>query len=143
LSAYAWPVAIELPLLWGQMDALGHLNNTAYLRFFEEARIVLFDRADLRAVRAATRVGPILAATSVQFLRPLVHPDTVRVEAGVRTIGRTSFVMDYRITSLRVGTLSATGDSVVVLYDYERETKVPIPDDLRAALQLLTAPIAT
>lgn len=135
-----WPVTIELPLLWGQMDALGHLNNTVYLRFFEEARIVLFDRADLRSVRAATRVGPILAATSVQFLRPLVHPDTVRVETGVRIIGQTSFVMDYRITGLGLGTLAATGDSAVVLYDYERKTKVPIPDDLRAALRSLSAP---
>jgi acyl-CoA thioester hydrolase len=128
--------------MWGQMDALGHLNNTVYLRFFEEARIVLFDRADLRAVRAATRVGPILAATSVRFLRPLVHPDTVRVETGVRSIGQTSFVMDYRITSLRLGTLAATGDSVVVLYDYEHEAKVPIPEDLRIALQSLAAPTA-
>ena len=50
MSANVWPVTIELPLLWGQMDALGHLNNTVYLRFFEEARIVLFDRADLRSV---------------------------------------------------------------------------------------------
>jgi acyl-CoA thioester hydrolase len=135
-------VAIELPLLWGQMDALGHLNNTVYLRFFEEVRIALFDRAELRAIRAATRVGPILAATSVRFLRPLVHPDTVRVETGVRSVGQTSFVMDYRISSLRLGTLAATGDSVVVLYDYERETKVPVPDDLRAALQSLAAPTA-
>jgi acyl-CoA thioester hydrolase len=124
------------------MDALGHLNNTVYLRFFEEARIVLFDRAELRAVRAATRVGPILAATSVRFLLPLVHPDSVRVETGVRSVGQTSFVMDYRITSLRLGKLAATGDSVVVLYDYERETKVPVPDALRAALQSLAAPTA-
>lgn len=129
--------------MWGQMDALGHLNNTVYLRFFEEARIVLFDRANLRAVRAATRVGPILAATSVRFLRPLVHPDTVRVETGVRSIGQTSFVMDYRITSLRLDILAATGDSVVVLYDYERETKVSIPEDLRIALEALAAPTAT
>lgn len=129
--------------MWGQMDALGHLNNTVYLRFFEEARIVLFDRANLRAVRAATRVGPILAATSVRFLRPLVHPDTVRVETGVRSIGHTSFVMDYRITSLRLDILAATGDSVVVLYDYERESKVSIPEDLRIALEALAAPTAT
>lgn len=124
------------------MDALGHLNNTAYLRFFEEARIVLFDRVELRAVRAETRIGPILAATSVRFIRPLVHPDTVRVETGVRSVGQTSFVLDYRITSVRHGALAASGDSVVVLYDYERETKVPVPDALRTALLALAAPTA-
>lgn len=137
MTATAWPVELSLPLLWGQMDALGHLNNTVYLRFFEEARIALFDHVSLRTVRAATRVGPILAATSVRFLRPLVHPDTVRVETAVRSVGQTSFVLDYRVTSLRHLVVAATGDSVVVLYDYERETKVPVPDDLRAALLAL------
>jgi acyl-CoA thioester hydrolase len=122
------------------MDALGHVNNTVYLRFFEEARIVLFDRVELRAVRHETRIGPILASTSVRFLRPLVHPDTVLVETGVRSVGQTSFVLAYQVTSRVTGGLAATGDSAVVMYDYARGEKVRVADDLRARLLALPAP---
>lgn len=135
-----WPVSVELPVLWGHMDALGHVNNTVYLRFFEEARIVLFDRVDLRAVRRETRIGPILASTSVRFLRPLLHPDTVVIETGVRSVGQTSFVLAYQITSRRSGVVAASGDSAVVMYDYARGEKVPVEDELRARLLSMPAP---
>ena len=41
------PVVIETPVAWGQMDAFRHLNNTAYFRFFESARIAYFEKLDL------------------------------------------------------------------------------------------------
>ena len=74
----------------------------------------------------------------MRFLRPLVHPDTVRIETAVRSVGQTSFVLDYRLASLRHQALAATGDSVVVLYDYDAQLKVPVPDALRTALLALT-----
>lgn len=135
-----WPVSLELPILWGQLDALGHLNNTVFFRFFEEARIVLFDRAQLRALRADTRQGPILGTATCRFMRPIHHPDTVVIETGVRSLGQTSFVLDYRLHSRSQNALAATGDSVVVFYDYDRGHKVPLPDDVRAALEALRAP---
>ncbi len=141
-SPGSWPVSVELPVLWGHMDALGHVNNTVYLRFFEEARIALFDRVELRAVRRETRIGPILATTSVRFLKPLVHPDVVLVETGVLSVGQTSFVLGYRVTSRRSGAVAASGDSVVVMYDYANGHKVPVDEDLRSRLSGLVAPSA-
>ena len=41
------PVVIETPVAWGQMDAFRHLNNTAYFRFFESARIAYFEKLHL------------------------------------------------------------------------------------------------
>jgi acyl-CoA thioester hydrolase len=35
-----YPVSLELPVLWGDMDALGHVNNAVYARWLEQARIV-------------------------------------------------------------------------------------------------------
>ena len=50
-----WPVTIELPVQWGDMDSFGHVNNVVYLRWFESARIAYGNRiglADLKATQA-------------------------------------------------------------------------------------------
>lgn len=132
------PITVTCDIRWGDLDALGHVNNTVFFRFFEEARIALLDRVGLRALRQATGTGPILAATSCQFRLPLSHPDTVTCHAGVTRIGTTSFTVEYLLKSAAKGVV-ATGDSVVVHYDYDRQTKAPIPDTIRAALLALPA----
>lgn len=132
------PITVDCAVRWGDLDALGHVNNTVFFRFFEEARIALLDHVGLRALRDATRTGPILAATSCRFLRPLGFPDALRCVAWVESIGTTSFVVAYRLTSEAVGE-AATGDSVVVHYDYAAEAKAPLPDAVRAKLEGLRA----
>lgn len=129
------PIAVICDVRWGDLDALGHVNNTVFFRFFEEARIALLDRVGLRAHRKATGTGPILAATSCQFRRPLGHPDQVTCYAGVTRIGTTSFTVEYVLKSAAHGGVVATGDSVVVHYDYQAQAKAPLPDAIRAALQ--------
>ncbi|MFN3200746.1 MAG: acyl-CoA thioesterase [Bradymonadia bacterium] len=134
-SDHVWPIRITRPILWGQMDALGHLNNTAFFVYFEESRIELFDRLSMRATKAASHIGPILASTDAQFLAAVVHPDTLTCETRVRSIGNTSFVLDHRIHSLVQGATVAVGKSAVVLYDYQNHRKVPLDVDLRRGLQ--------
>ena len=55
----SYPVQLEIPVAWGDMDAFGHVNNTVYLRWFESARIAFFERISIRASRPE-KVGPIL-----------------------------------------------------------------------------------
>jgi len=57
-----YPVIIEIPLAWGEMDAFQHLNNVVYFRYFESARIAYFDAIEAMTVMETTGVGPILAA---------------------------------------------------------------------------------
>ncbi len=126
-------IRITRPVLWGELDALGHVNNTVYFRYFEEARIELLKAIGLPASAEAS-IGPILAATSCRFIRPLGHPDTITCTASVGRIGRTSFVVEYAVVSEAVGE-AATGDSAVVVYDYAARSKVEIPAAIRAALE--------
>ena len=127
----AVPVEIEVPVAWGDMDALGHVNNTVYLRWFESARIAYFDAIGMMTDR---QVGPILARTSIDFRRPVAYPDTVRVTARVEAQGNTSFTMRYEVHSRGAGALAAEGEGVVVLFDYESGQKVRLPDGLRQAI---------
>ncbi|MCC6645906.1 MAG: acyl-CoA thioesterase [Polyangiaceae bacterium] len=115
------------------MDALGHVNNTVYFRYFESGRIVYFERAGA----GFRETGPILATASCEFLLPLTYPDTVRVEVGVTRLGTTSFTMVYRVVSLGRGALAARGASVCVWYDYRAGAKAALPSDVRARIEAL------
>ena len=117
------------------MDALGHVNNTVYFKYFESVRIAYF-----RAVAMGFEPsGPILATASCGFVLPLAYPDTVRVECGVTRVGRSSFTMAYRVHSVARAALAATGETVCVWYDYATGKSTPLPDEARARIAALEA----
>ena len=64
------------PCHGGALDALGHVNNARFFSWFESARIALFERIGV-ATSGPSEVGPILATTTCDFLRPVVFPATV------------------------------------------------------------------
>jgi acyl-CoA thioester hydrolase len=128
---------LVLPVQWGEMDALGHVNNARYFTWFESARIALFDRIGI-ATRGPLTVGPILATTTCNFLAPVHYPATIEVRVKVSRIGETSITMEYEIEdATKRGTLYARGTSVAVLVDYSSMAKVRVPDDVRAAISAL------
>jgi len=131
-------MVVELPILWGDMDALRHVNNTRYFAWFEAARIAYFDRLQAAPGGAGAglgEVGPILASTSCDYLRPVVYPGAVRIGARVTEIGTSSLRMEYAVC--RADTpedLCARGTSVIVLVRYATLEKVRVPDEVRAAI---------
>jgi len=132
-----FPVVVTLPLLWGDMDALGHVNNTVYLRWCETARVDYLMRVGLWQMLSAERVGPIMASVSCDYEQPLNYPDTVHVGARVTRIGNSSFRMEHRIVSHALGVVAATGDSTLVVLDYNQKKPVPVPAHIRKAIERL------
>ena len=78
-----YPSVVSFPVLWGDMDAFQHVNNTASIRWFESSRIRLLERPDLSGLLKAQSVAPILAAVSCSYRRQLRYPDTVHVGSRV------------------------------------------------------------
>jgi acyl-CoA thioester hydrolase len=138
-----FPVSIEVPVAWGDMDAFLHVNNVVYLRWFESARIAYFERCGLIARMKTEGVGPILAKSSIDYRIPLTYPDTVRAATTVSALGKTSFTMDYKVTRVaHPGEDVATGSTVIVLVDYRKGGKVPLDEGLRRAILALEATAA-
>ena len=139
LMSQALPICMQVPIAWGHMDAFGHVNNTVYFRFFEDARIRFFEEVgiDHRGPGSGSGAGPILAATQCQFRIPMAYPDTARIQTGITTIGRSSFTMRYEVHSLHAGRLAAEGEGVVVWYDYQERRSLPLPDALRQRIEAL------
>ncbi|MGH8770338.1 MAG: acyl-CoA thioesterase, partial [Burkholderiales bacterium] len=74
---------------WGDMDALGHVNNAVYLRYLEQARISWMTQ--LRPDIFQREEGPILVAARCQFMRPIVYPAKISVSCVAGELKRSSF----------------------------------------------------
>src|SRR6056297_1896535 len=133
---HEYPVAIELPVVWGEMDAFGHVNNIVFFRYLESARIEYFLRLGLTDYMKETGIGPILAETSCRYFKPLQFPDTVTVYARIDSMSESGFTMEYLIVSKNAGE-AASGTGRVVIYDYNSNTKAAIPDTIRKAIEKL------
>jgi acyl-CoA thioester hydrolase len=129
------PVVIQLPVLWGDMDPMGHVNNTRYFRWFESARIAYLDQAIDRSELLPTAVGPILAAVCCNYRRQLIYPDTIDVGARITQLGNSSMTMQHHLVSHAHGKLAAEGESVVVMFDYRAQRPIRISSEVRAAIE--------
>ena len=132
-----FPVTVTIPIQWGEMDALGHVNNARYFTWLESARIELLTRIGILA-DGPRELGPILAAIQCDFVKPAVFPATVIVGVRVSSVGRTSITMAYEIwRENKPDEVHARATSVAVLVDYRTMTKVPVPDAIRARIDAL------
>ncbi len=118
-------------------DAMGHVNNAAYLTYIEIARATYYEAATSRPLPLGIHgadEGMILADVRVAFRAPAFYGETLTVETRVTRLGGTSFGMQHRLTApdSRWGSarLIAVAESVLVTYDYAAGRPIPLPDVL-------------
>ena len=122
----------RMPIRWGDMDAMGHVNNTVYFRFMEQARISWFDRLVPRG-EAWKSTGIVIANASCNFKRPLSYPGTVEVKVYIGPPGGSSVATFYEL--VLDNEIYADGAAMVVFIDMEKQKPVRIPENIRALLQ--------
>ncbi len=132
-----FPVVIELPVQWGDMDAFQHVNNVTYFRYFESARIAYLEKIGHTETMHTTGVGPILASARCDFKRPLTYPDRIFVGIRVSEMGVDRFTMEFKIFSQKLQKIAAEGDGVIVSYNYRERRKAPIPPEVRRRIEEL------
>lgn len=116
---------------WGDMDALGHVNNANYFRYTESARVAFFAQLFAGEAGFMREWGPILAHIGCDYHVQLHYPATLAVAVGIESISRRSLVM--RCPIFRDGEDSAVADvrAVIVWFDYARQQAAPVPQRLR------------
>jgi acyl-CoA thioester hydrolase len=137
----AYPVVVDLPVVWGEMDSYRHVNNVVYFRYFESARLEYFRRLGWFEYEEETGVGPILAATHARFRKAVTYPDTISVGARITEIADDRCTMEYVIVSQRLGAVATEGGGTIVTYHYGQGKKVPMPDELRRRIRELEATV--
>ena len=133
----AYPVSKEIEVVWGEMDAYGHVNNAVYFRYFETTRIRYLEQAGLIELMAATNVGPILSETKARFKAPVTFPDKLMVGARVSAITGDRFTMQYAILSEKSGRIVTEGEALIVCFDYNQGCKAAVPQLVIDAIEKL------
>ena len=119
----------EIPMRWGDMDALGHVNNTLYFRYCEEARFQWLSEAGIQ-MRADSY--PVVVQVGCTFLAPLVYPDTLRIDCYAGEPGRSSFMAYFKIySSKQLDQPAAQAHSKVVWVGADGKSR-PLPEAVRA-----------
>jgi acyl-CoA thioester hydrolase len=136
-----FPVVVEWPVAWAEMDYFRHVNHAVFFTYFEGARIAYLERIGFRELSAEQQVGPILGSTHARYRRPVVYPDTVVIGARVAEVGEDRFTQEYRIVSRAQGEVAAEGGGTLVAYDYAAGRKTPLPEHVRQAIYALEASI--
>ena len=117
---------------WSDLDLLGHVNNIAFSRFFQAARVEYCGHIGMK-VYQGMKTGPILAASRVQFTAQLFFPGNVRILTRIKKAGGTSIMLEHALFDDK-GAMCAFSEDVVVRYDFEAKTKIPLGDEVRAMI---------
>lgn len=121
------------PIRWGDMDAYGHVNNTVYFRFMEQARVEWLESQN--CVVRPGGLGPVIINASCTFMLPMNYPGTVEVRTYVGSLGRSSCQTFVEMRLLGDDRLYAEGSAKIVWMDTQTGKSAPIPDHVRIALE--------
>jgi len=120
---------MDIVVKWGDMDALGHVNNAQYFRYFEQVRLDWYYNAGC-GVLGSTSDGFVIVNNYAEYRRAVEWPATVNIRMAGHSPGRSSFISTY---TLCVGDdLYTTASSKVVWVDTQRNKSIPLPAKVRA-----------
>jgi acyl-CoA thioester hydrolase len=119
-----------IPIRWGDMDAMGHLNNTTYFRYLEIVRVDW-----LRQFNAEPKPegeGPVIVNAFCNFYKQLEYPGDVLIKMYASDPGRTTFetwaTMEPADTP---GVIHAAGGATTIWVDFPKQKAVELPAWLR------------
>jgi acyl-CoA thioester hydrolase len=123
----------KVPIRWGDMDAYGHVNNTVYFRYMEQARVEWIEELKVQ-VRPGGE-GPVIINASCTFFIPMNYPGVVEVRTYVGAVGRSSVQTYVEMRLEGDERVYAEGAAKVVWMDTQTGKSVPLPDHVRAAIE--------
>ena len=132
-----YPVIIEQPIAWGDLDMHGHVNNIWIFRYIENARIAYYEKINKYEYERRTGTSFVLASTACKFVHPLTYPATVRVGARVSEILSDRMIMAYRLVIPPQGRVAAESTATLVAFDYRTNQKATFPDELKQRIEHL------
>ncbi len=123
----------SIPIRWGDMDAMGHLNNTSYFRYMEVCRIDWL--ATIDSVPSPAGEGIVIVNAFCNFYRQLTYPGNVLLRMYTSDPARTTF--ETWVTMERTDepdTLCAAGGATTIWVDFPKQKAIALPDWLRTVV---------
>ena len=123
-----------IPIRWGDMDAMGHVNNAMYFRYLESTRLDWFRQIGFQPDPQGQ--GPVIVNAFCNFYRQLEYPDDMLLKMYVSDPARTTFESWITIEKAdQPGVICAAGGATTIWVDFPKQKAVDLPDWMR---QLVT-----
>ena len=133
----SFPVVIEQPIAWGDLDMHGHVNNVWIFRYIENARIAFYERIKKYEYEDQNGASFVLASTECKFKHPLTYPATVHIGARVSEILTDRMIMDYLLVTGPDARIAAKARATLVSFDYRNNQKTKFPVELKTRIENL------
>ncbi len=133
LGIDGWAYGYTDRVRFGELDALNHVNNVVFLRWFETVRVSYV--VDYGFTSYGSDDDPMLVVRRVtaDYHAPMFQHEDYTIAARTRSIKSSSFIMDYAAFS--GGTLRATGEAVVISLQHDGKTrKTHRPEAIKTVL---------
>jgi len=124
---------IQLAVRWGDMDALGHINNVKFFTYDEQVRLQYFDAIAAVVPDFWKSSGIILAKLGCDFIGQLRYPATLDIGFRISRLGRSSF--DTEAAMFEGERLVAVTRGTLVWFDYQQQRSLPIPEQVRTLIR--------
>ncbi|WP_456275719.1 acyl-CoA thioesterase [Bacillus sp. AK128] len=127
---------IDVLVRFCETDALGHVNNSSYFIYLEEARVRFFQK--LGFPMDMKEWNFILASTKCDFLNQAYFSQNLKITTTVSHIGTKSFTLQHDILDAQTENQIARGTATIVYFDFNEQKSAPIPEQLRSQLESFT-----
>ena len=121
---------LALRIDWADLDLFGHVNNVAFFKYIQAARLNYCEQVGLTSLNERGKLSFMVASSHCNFKKPLLYPGNIAIFTRVEWIKNTSLQLAYRLLN-DAGELCAEAEDVLVIFDYEQNTKVTIPQSLK------------
>jgi len=131
-----FPVKLQLRIDWSELDYFGHVNNVSFFKYIQTSRVHYWDQIGLTKAHRETNIGPLLASCKCDFKSTLHYPGEITIFSRVEFIKNTSFSICHKILN-EIGEIAAEAQDIMVMFDFNRNEKVPFPAELKSKIEKL------
>jgi acyl-CoA thioester hydrolase len=127
-------IEVPIALRWRDLDAFNHVNNSTFMTYLEETRLVWFSRLD--GSWFTQNYMPVVAATNINYRAQLAWPGQISVELYCGRLGNTSLTLNHRIVDAEDREkVYSDGNVVLVWIEPASGKPVALPEAIRRACQ--------
>ena len=127
--------SIPVQLRFNDTDALGHVNNSVYLSFYDLGKTAYFQTLNKGEKVEQKEVDIVVAHIDVDFISPVFLTDEIAVQTRVESIGNKSFSLKQRIVDTKTGLEKCVCRTIMVGFDFKNNCTKPISEKWRQSIE--------
>lgn len=135
MDVFEFNIKHQLRIDWSELDYFKHVNNVSFFKYIQSARVNYWELIGLSQSHLQTGIGAMLASTKCDFKKPLMYPGTVTILSRIDFVKTTSFGFHHLLLN-NDQAISAEAKDVMVMFDFTKNEKIPIPDWMREKIKV-------